>query len=65
LNLNVGGVLVVPEREDLHDYLERKRREGELEGPCDMIDVTPARYDDAHPAKTRLAPATRKRRGRA
>lgn len=56
LNVNVktGGVLVVPEREDLHAYIERKRREGELEGPGEMIDVTPV---DAHPTKTRLAPA--------
>jgi hypothetical protein len=48
LNFNAGGVLVVPEREDVQAYIERKRREGE------MIDVTP---DDAHPTKTRLAPA--------
>lgn len=54
VNVKTGGVLIVPEREDLHAYIERKRREGELEGPGDMIDVTPV---DAHPTKTRLAPA--------
>ncbi|MFN3578794.1 MAG: hypothetical protein ACK4TJ_17725, partial [Tabrizicola sp.] len=57
LNVNMGGVLVVPERESVQEYIERKRREGELEGPGEMIDVTPARHDDAHPTKTRLAPA--------
>jgi hypothetical protein len=57
VNVKTGGVLVVPEREDLHAYIERLRREGELEGPGEMIDVTPARHDDAHPTKTRLAPA--------
>ena len=57
LNVNMGGVLVVPERESVQEYIERKRREGELEGPGVMIDVTPARHDDAHPTKTRVAPA--------
>lgn len=59
LNLKVGGVLVVPERETVEQYIERKRREGELEGPGEMIDVTPARHDDDHPTGTRLAPARR------
>jgi hypothetical protein len=35
LNFNAAGVLVVPEREDVQAYIERKRREGEV------IDVTP------------------------
>lgn len=56
VNVKTGGVLVVPEREDLHAYIERLRREGELEGPGEMIDVTPTRPDE-HPTKTHLAPA--------
>lgn len=57
VNVKTGGVLVVPEKLSVAEYIEQKRREGELEGPGEMIDVTPARHDDAHPTKTRLAPA--------
>jgi hypothetical protein len=55
LNVQTAGVLVVPERESVQDYIERLRREGELEGPGEMIDVTPTSPDE-HPTGTRLAP---------
>lgn len=56
VSVNTGGVLVVPERMSVDDYLAQKRSEGELEGPGEMIDVTP--HDD-HPTGTRIAPARR------
>ena len=39
VSVQTGGVIVVPEREDLHAYLERLSREGE--GLGEVIDVTP------------------------
>lgn len=50
VSVNTGGVLVVPERVSVEDYLAQKRAEGDGE----MIDVTPARYDDDHPTGTRI-----------
>ncbi|WP_415393712.1 hypothetical protein [Paracoccus sp. SJTW-4] len=55
LNVSTGGVLVVPERLSVEDYLAQKRSDGELEGPGEMIDVTPALPDDDHhPTGTRI-----------
>lgn len=52
VNVNTGGVLVVPERESVEQYLERLRIAAEDEAPGPLIDVTPV---DPHPTGTRLA----------
>ena len=49
VNVNTGGVLVVPAEMTVEQYLEMKRAEG------DMIDVTPSARPSLYPGHTPLA----------
>ena len=44
LTVNTGGVLVVPGKMTVEEYLESKRAEGEIDQFPPMRDVTPARH---------------------
>lgn len=50
MNVNTGGVLVVPAEMAVEQYLEMKRAEG------DMIDVTPLPVPSPYPGHAPLGP---------